>query len=151
MNQFITRFGNCIVGTLNGFDRLLFRGTIRQLAYADGLFKFLNWKRIKLVDFGEFVESVSESVGHAAEQQAKLAGRPSLYLASATTDKDALARQYAVPNGLACVLRCVEPCKAFELHKNSETKHLEPRLVLRKCLHYYFYFRHAQFGWMHIR
>src|ERR1700735_2401995 len=39
----------------------------------------------------------------------------------------------------------------FELHKNADTKKLEPRSAFRKCLHYYLYLRHRRFGLMHVR
>lgn len=157
MDKFITRYAAIILGVLSGFDRLLFRGSIRHLSYVDGLFKFLNWKGIKLVEFKPFCESVTAAVQTSAEQLANDVGCPSRYLSSGLASKDDVARRQAEqsgahgPHGLVCVLRCVEPCLSYELHKNRETKHLELQLVPRKCLHYYFYFQHPQFGWMHIR
>jgi len=157
MNEFITRYAGVILGVLSGFDRLLFRGSIRHLSYVDGLFKFLNWKGIKLVEFKPFCESVTEGVQRSADRLAKDAGCPSRYINSGLISKDEVARREAErsiargPQGLVCVLRCVEPCQSYELHQNAETRRLELQLVPRKCLHYYFYFQHPQFGWMHIR
>jgi len=37
MDQFIARHREQIVGVLSGFDRVVFRGTLRSIAYADGL------------------------------------------------------------------------------------------------------------------
>jgi hypothetical protein len=157
MNDFIGRYWNVIVGALNGFDRLLFRGSLRNLSRVDGLAKFLNWKRIKLVEFRSFCESVTEGVQSAAEKLAKETGCRSEYLRSTSLSKEELARWSASqtgshgPHGLVCILRCVEPCWSYELYRNAETKRLEPRSAQRKCLHYYFYFQHPQLGWMHIR
>jgi hypothetical protein len=157
MNEFIKRYAGVILGVLSGFDRLLFRGSMRHLSYVDGFFKFLNWKRIKLVEFEAFCSRVTSSVQAAAERLAKDVGCPSLYVRSAQASKEELARQQAErtgprgPHGLVCVLRCVEPCLSYELHRNAQTKQLDLQLTQRKCLHYYFYFQHPQFGWMHIR
>lgn len=37
MQQFITKHQRDTIGVLSGFDRIRFRGTIRMLAYAEGL------------------------------------------------------------------------------------------------------------------
>ena len=48
-------------------------------------------------------------------------------------------------------MSCVEPCRSFEVHRNAQTKHLELRPALRKCLHQYFYLDHPIYGPMHVR
>jgi hypothetical protein len=157
MHDFIKRYANVVSGVLSGFDRLLFRGSLRSLSHVDGLFKFLNWRRVRLVEFEAFCQSVTHGVQLAAENLAKSLDCPSHYVRSGSTSKEELARAQAAttgvhgPLGLVCVLRCVEPCWSYELHRNAQTKHLELQSAQRKCLHYYFYFQHPQFGWMHIR
>ncbi len=37
MKEFIAKFGDRIVGVLSGFDRLVFRGTLRAIVYAQGM------------------------------------------------------------------------------------------------------------------
>ena len=41
MKEFIRKHGSEIVGVLNGFDRIRFRGTIRTLAVTGGLMAWL--------------------------------------------------------------------------------------------------------------
>ena len=41
METFIQKYEPQIKGTLSGWDRLVFRGTIRTLAYAFGMASFL--------------------------------------------------------------------------------------------------------------
>ena len=68
--------------------------------------------------------------------------------------KEEVVRQLPPPQGgtgLAAVLSCVEPCRSYEIQRNPATKHLELKSALRKCLHYYFYLVHPQFGPMHVR
>ena len=52
MQRFIHRFSNNIIGILNGFDRLVLRGTLRKIAYARGMKGFLWHKQVLLKDFG---------------------------------------------------------------------------------------------------
>jgi hypothetical protein len=157
MQDFIKRYEDVLSGVLSGFDRVLFRGSLRNLSYVDGLFKFLNWRRIKLVNFGVFFEGVTKEVELASARLAASMGCPFQYIASPKVSKDDIARRHAAttgthgPLGLVCVLRCVEPCQSFELRRNAQTRRLEPQSTLRKCLHYYFYFQHPELGWMHIR
>lgn len=41
MQRFLERHRERIVGTLSGFDRVLFRGTLRLIAYLEGFDRFL--------------------------------------------------------------------------------------------------------------
>jgi hypothetical protein len=37
MKQFIAKFESQIQGTLSGFDRVLFRGSLRRLTHGEGI------------------------------------------------------------------------------------------------------------------
>ncbi len=41
MKSFLERLSGRITGTLSGFDRVLFRGTLRSIAHVSGLEVFL--------------------------------------------------------------------------------------------------------------
>jgi len=41
MNEFIAKYADQIQGQLSGFDRLVFRGTLRQIAYPFGMNGYL--------------------------------------------------------------------------------------------------------------
>ena len=41
MNPFVLRYADRIVGVLSGFDRLVFRGSLRALAYTAGMLGYL--------------------------------------------------------------------------------------------------------------
>jgi hypothetical protein len=155
MFQFIQRHAKNILGTLSGFDRLRFRGTLRHIAYTEGMQAFLNFSGVLLKNFASYMNGTTEQVKAAAKQLAEQQERPLKYLASSGTDKEAIARRMLkdkpVEQGLIGVLSAVENCRSYEIYKNAETKHLELRNVPRKCLHYYFYFNHARFGFMHAR
>jgi len=55
MNEFVQRNAASVIGILSGFDRLLFRGTLRRIASASGLSSFLAYiKAMAAVSRGEF-------------------------------------------------------------------------------------------------
>jgi len=155
MQTFLQRHASRVIGVLSGFDRVRFRGTLRQLAYSEGMMGFLSRASVLLKNFQEYVTGVTDEVREATERIASHAGRPLKYLSSSALEKEPIALQIAkadkIEQGLVCVLSCVEPCRSYEIHRNAETKHLELRNTLRKCLHYYFYYRHPRLGWLNAR
>lgn len=154
MHQFIQRHAKNILGVLSGFDRLRLRGTIRQLVYSEGMCWFLRCADVLFKDFGSYSTGVSDRVKKAAVKLAERYDRPQLYLPGGG-DKEAIARQWQkerpVERGLIGVLSAVENCRSYQVIRNRETKHIDLRNAQRKCLHYYFYFNHAKFGFMHAR
>jgi len=155
MERFVTRHGDRIVGILSGFDRMLFRGTLRSISYVEGVDKFLSSQHVLYKDFGPFAERLSTRLKAHAEAAAAAHGRPFHYVSSANVRKEDLARTIAaqdhVTEGLICVLSCVEPCWSYTIKRDRRQRRL--RLVggERKCLHLYFYFMDADFGLMHVR
>jgi hypothetical protein len=155
MQEFIAKHRDQIVGTLSGFDRLVFRGTLRSIAYQEGMRRYLWANQVLLKDFGPHVEKVSQRLKEASLAEAVRLGRPVQYLASSQVDKEQIARDIArkegITSGLVCVLTCVEPCWSYEIYRNRETKKLELQRRYRKCLFLYHYGFHPRLGWMNAR
>jgi len=154
MEKFVQRHEADVIGVLCGFDRLLFRGTLRSISYGDGLDRFLGAVGVKYRDFGDFAQRQSDRLKRHAEAIAKRAGRPFQYLYSSSRSKEQVARSIAardgIEEGLICVLRCVEPCMSFSIRRDDKGAW---RFVgrERKCLHLYFYYLDREFGLMHVR
>lgn len=155
MKRFLKRHEGRITGTLSGFDRMLFRGTLRSIAHVSGLEVFLYSQHVWFKDFSAYVISLSEGIIEQAKQTASKLGRPYQYLPSSKESKEELARQIRerdnIKAGLICVFACVEPCQSFDLRKDKATKHLQLVSKERKCLHLYFYYQDREFGLMHVR
>jgi len=155
MHQFIAKHQDQITGTLSGFDRLVFRGTLRSMAHAEGMQRYLWANQVLLKDFGSHVEQVSRRLKQASLAEAQALGRPVKYLASSQVSKEETARRIAaqegIRDGLVCVLSCVEPCWSFEIHRNRQNKQLELEPRYRKCLFLYHYWMHPVFGFLNAR
>jgi hypothetical protein len=155
MERFVTRHNDRISGILSGFDRMIFRGTLRSISYAEGLEAFLATRRVWLKDFGAFAHAVSEQVKRHAEALAVAQGRPFIYLASSAISKEDEARAImtrdGIDDGLICVLSCVEPCRTFTVERDRAHKSIRVVARERKCLHLYFYYVDREFGVMHVR
>ena len=155
MNSFVQKHQALVMGVLSGFDRLVFRGNVRPVAYADGMKRFLDNSDVLLKDFGRYAEATTTRVKEASLALAKDAGRPVHYLLSPKEPKEELARAIAkkdgIKEGLVCVLTTNELTRCFDIHRNREAKKLELRMRPRRCLHLYHYYLHPLFGFMHIR
>jgi hypothetical protein len=155
MNLFLQRFGSFVTGVLHGFDRLVFRGTLRSLMYGPRMMAYLSRVRVLMKDFGNWSKERSERIKELAAQTAAAAGRPQYYLDSGAISKEDLVRDIVkrdrLKEGLVAVVSCVEPCQAFEVHCDRTAKYIEIRSRQRKCLHLYYYWLHCRFGLMHVR
>jgi hypothetical protein len=155
MTEFLQRHASSVIGALSGFDRLLFRGTLRRLANAAGLSGFLSYTGVLLKEFGDYSMALTEQVKAASVAVAERSGRPVQYLPDPSVRKEDVARAIAqrdgIDRGLICVLSAVEPCWSYEIHRNAAAKRLELKARPRRCLHLYHYLIHPQLGFMHAR
>ena len=155
MERFLSRHADAVIGTLCGFDRLVFRGTLRRLAHRAGMMTYLWANRVLLKEFGDHAEALSRRLKEASEAAAREAGRPIRYLASSGINKEAIAREIAHANqierGLICIVTAVEPCWSYEIVRNREAKRLELQPRRRKCLHLYHYRIDPELGFMNAR
>jgi hypothetical protein len=155
MEGFIQRHKDVVIGVLNGFDRIRFRGTRRLLSCVRGMGHYLSQVNVMMKDFKDHVASITERIRQATDAFAEAARRPVRYLSSPGIRKEEVARQIAqedgIREGLICVLRCVEPCMTYRVGRDDQTRQIELRQHYGKCLHYYHYWMHPQLGFMHAR
>lgn len=155
MDPFLTRHASSVKGTLSGFDRVRFRGTLRWLANLRGMGAWLHHANVLLKDFRGYAMGLTDQIKQATATLAEKAGRPVHYLASSSLRKEDFAKDIAerhgITEGLVCVLTAVEPCMTFTVGPNREAKKLELRSFQGKCLHQYFYLIDPQLGWLNVR
>lgn len=155
MQQFVAKHAEHVIGTLSGFDRLVFRGTMRALCSRSGLMSYLWAVQVRLTEFAAHALKLTEQLKDASLLLARRSGRPVQYLTSAASNKEDIARQIAaadhIKHGLICVLSAVEPCWSFEIVRDRASKRIEAEPRYRKCLHLYHYQIHPRFGFMSAR
>ncbi|HME25384.1 MAG TPA: hypothetical protein VKI44_29325 [Acetobacteraceae bacterium] len=155
MQEFIAHHAGDVIGSLSGFDRLVFRGTLRRLCSRGGLMSYLWAVQVLLKDFAEHAVSLTEQLKDASLALARRTGRPVQYLTSAASNKEEIARRIAAADrieaGLICVLTAVEPCWSYEIVRYHANKRIEAEPRYRKCLHLYHYQIHPRFGFMSAR
>lgn len=155
MNQLIRKYDEEVTGILSGWDRVVFRGTLRTLCFVDGMMGYLHRVGVLLKDFAEHAQAMTRRLIEASLAAADEARRPVEYLESPKTRKDEHARNIAlkenIKDGLICVLTCVEPCQSYEIYRNRKQKILELKPRVRKCKFLYHYWIDPRFGFMSAR
>src|SRR3989449_11469836 len=129
MQDFIAKHREEIAGVLSGFDRLVFRGTLRSISYAEGMMGYLWAKQVRLTEFGKHVLRVSERLKQACKAKAEALGRPVKDLVSAGAGKEGGARGIAardkIEGGVGGVLSGVETCRTFDVYRNRGQRKVE--------------------------
>ena len=153
MKTFLQRFAALVLGVLSGFDRLVFKGKLRQLYAPEGMDYYLAANHVRYLDFEKHVESGTKQVIEASLAEATRLGRPIEFLNSPKISKEErawhLAEKQRIKEGLICVLKSVEPCWSFEVISRKKLLHVQG--CLRKCSFLYHYFLHPQWGFMYAR
>jgi hypothetical protein len=154
MKTFLQRFGPVVAGVLQGFDRLRFRGSKRQLCHVAGMMSWLGAMRVLLKDYKVWVRDTTATLCRAIEAPAEQAG-VYRYVNNSYDSKEETALRLAAEQGrtegLIAVLGCVEPCQVIQVRGNPQTKRLELRVELAKCKHYYHYYLDPRYGLRYTR
>jgi hypothetical protein len=152
MDKFVQQCAENVTGTLECFDRVIFKGHFRPIMFGEGMEKFLGRHGVLIKDYKSFVQSHSDRVVEHAVQMAGEAGRPYQYLRKHIRKDDearALMERDGVEEGLVCVYSQLELCPTFKIARGPS----RPRIVSarRKCRCLYFYFADPVLGLIHVR
>ena len=155
MHLFVQKYAPDVIGVLSGFDRLVFRGHIRQLGYVDGLQCYLALHHLPTGAFKQHALELTAQLKEAVEAPVRRARRPIQYLPSTRIDKERLVHDIVardrIRTGPIALLTCVEPCRTFELHSDREKKTIALRPTYSRCTYFYKYAFHPQLGYYHAR
>jgi hypothetical protein len=154
VKAFLQRFALLVSGALRGFDRLVFKGKLRQLYTPEGMNILLGLNHVPRTDFKRYATQVTSQVLNASLISRAQKLQRYRYLNSSNIDKEEVARQFQaqhqVQEGLVCVLRCVEPCWTFDTARDRDD-HTVVKGERGKCSYLYHYYMHPRFGWMYVR
>jgi len=149
MKQFIARFEDQIQGTLSGFDRVVFRGTLRRLTHSQGMKMYLIQNGILCKQYQDHVKQVSQELKEASLEPFRREQLPVRHIYDPRADKDEIARAVATERGIregnVCALTAMELSPTFQHEKTTMAVRWRPNLVI------YHYQIDPRFGWCHAR
>jgi hypothetical protein len=152
MDTFIQKFAAKVTGTVECFDRVIFKGHVRPLSFPQGMETLLARHGLLIKDFARFVETHSDRLVQHAKAMAANEKRPYQYLPRKIR-KDEQARRIAerdgVREGLICIFSELESCPSFKVAYADGRPRIQA--TYRKCLCLYYYFLDPQLGLIHVR
>ena len=126
------------------------------LMHADGVSSFLRGKGVLNKDYKDWMPEqtdrlVSEAEAFCREQT----GLPITQIRSSKTRKESIAREcqkeLEITEGLVGVWPAIESCMTYKAKFSSDRGFPQMRQEWSKCKHLYFYFDHAEYGFMNVR
>ncbi len=160
MQDFISKYRDKIHGVVSGFDRVVFRGSLRRLNFGywdpkleslvgQGMEQYLWQNKILFKDYLDHVKRVSQQVKQESVREFEREGLPVIFLRNPSADKEAVARGIAesrkVESGRVCALSAVELSPTFEHRGTHMVRRMKPSQAL------YHYQIHPEVGWMYAR
>jgi len=153
--SFMDQFGSLINCALGGWDRLRFHASLRPLFSPQWMRTYLCAAKVRLVDFAQHAQQLTNSILERAKNLAAAQNRPYQFLRSNQLSKEQLIEQIAqadrINSGLIAVLGALEPCLAMTVRGCRDRRWLQPVREQRKCLHLYHYYEHPLVGRCHVR
>lgn len=156
MDSLFHRFRSKIKGSIEGFDRLVFKGTLKPLSFALGMQVFLQSQKVLNKDYKTWVTHQSAAIIESAESYSQNhSGKGIIYIPSINTRKEELAhnlqKESDVKDGLIGVWSCVEGCTTYKSTYDKTAGFPSLRMEKSRCKHLYFYYDHIDYGFMSIR
>jgi hypothetical protein len=121
MNRFIKRLGSIVKGVLSGFDRIVFKGIIKPLAFPLGAMSFLGSRGILNKDYKAWMLEQTKKIYEHAENLAMThLGKGIIPLPTYKLRKEELAHeqqtQLGINQGLIGVWTCQEQGSSYRAH-----------------------------------
>ena len=156
MDTLLSKLSNYVKSTITGFDRIVFKGTLKSLMIPGGMESFLQNKGVLNKNFSDYVQTQSQIIVDAAEEYSKrVLGTGTEYISSSNIRKEEIAHRKqirsGVQEGLIGIWSCVESCTTFKstYDKTKSYSALTPKSG--RCKHLYFYFDDPNYGFMSVR
>lgn len=156
MEKFIKKFSGLVNGCITGFDRIVFKGFILPLMVAEGAMNFCRINRILNKNYKKWMMDQTSCLVKIIDEYAKdQCGEGIIPIPTWRIRKEDLAHKRQqneqIENGLIGVWSCQESASSYRAHFCPEFGYPQLRKYQTRCKHLYFYFDHAEYGFMNIR
>lgn len=149
------RYSEKILGVLNCYDRMVLRGTLPHICYAEGMTSYLKARGIRIFDYPKFAEPLREQLRKKAEELASSEGLSIEFIRKNIFRKEkrikSILKERGTHAGLVHIFSAMESCASYKPWHDKQTHHTALKYADGKCLHYYFYFIDEELGLCYLR
>jgi hypothetical protein len=142
-------------GVLNCFDRIVLVGSLHPLCYPKGLTHYFAEHRLRVFDFAQFAQPLTDLIRATAERLARESGLEIDFIGKKNFRKEdriqTILKSRGTHPGLVHIFSALEPCDSFKPWHDKQTHHTYFRWESAKCLHYYFYLIDPDLGLVYLR
>jgi hypothetical protein len=145
-----------MVGVLNCYDRVIIRGNLQPLCYAQGMTKYMYDHNLRIFSYGQFAVSLRDEIRQraeaiAVENQIEIEFiRKSQAFRKEDRIQAILSKRGQQP-GLVHIFAAMERCPAYRPWHDKTKGQTYVKSSSGKCLHYYFYFIDEELGLCYLR
>jgi hypothetical protein len=145
-----------MVGVLNCYDRVIIRGNLQPLCYAQGMTKYLYEHNLRIFSYSEFAVSLRDEIRQraeaiAAENQVEIEFIRKSQAFRKEERIQAILRERGQQPGLVHIFAAMERCSAYRPWHDKTQGKTYVKSTSGKCLHYYFYFIDEDLGLCYLR
>lgn len=155
MNTLVERYSKQVVGTLSCFDRVIIRGTLPGICYAEGMESYLRALNFPLYEYPRFAAPYNKMIREAAHRLSREAGCEIEVVRGQAISKEARVREVlesrGTAPGLIHVFSSMELCSTYRARYDNEAGRASLRPDTGKCTYYYFYFMDEDLGVCYLR
>lgn len=153
MKLLTNRYAEKIIGTLGCYDRILVKGTLPTICYAEGMTRYLANNNIRVFDYAKFAEPFREKIKMQAGQLAAANGLTIEFIRSSKARKEDIVKKHfdGKKLGLVYLLSAMETCQTYKPWHDKASHKTFLKSDQAKCLHYYFYFNDPDIGFGYVR
>lgn len=150
------KYADKIYGTITCYDRMIIQGYIPGWSHADAMTKYLNVNKIRIFDYADFSQPLTEQVRQNAQRIAEENDIEIEFIRKLHAfRKDDRIRDIISKTGrtegLVHIFSAMEQCSTYRPWHDKTTGRTFLRFDQSKCLHYYFYFLDKELGLCYLR
>jgi len=150
------KYADKIYGTITCYDRMIIQGYISGWSYADGMTSYLKSHDIRIFDFSNFSQPLTEQVRQNAQRIADENGIEIEFIRKlrAFRKDDRIQKiifESGKTEGLIHIFSAMEQCNTYKPWHDKVTGKTFLKFDQSKCLHYYFYFIDKELGLCYLR
>ena len=156
MDTLLHRLGTKVKGLIEGFDRIVFKGIVQPICFAAGMQSHLSNHGVLNKNYKDWtLERTAAIVRDAEDYVVNQCGTGIQYLPTYRIRKEDVAHneqaKTGIESGLIGAWSSVENCRTFKAVYDANAGFPQLKSHNSRCKHLYFYYDHADYGFMSIR